>query len=298
MRNLDTTGLKDFFATEHIDYVSLVDSNKKSIVPFSKKKENIKAQVGKIVQKLEGSLHSNGVYYLLIKDNYSDVTPKIIRINKGDEAKSIEVVETIKESPTMSENVLGYKEVLELQTKLNRLEIENEILKEALEEQELEESAGLSEAASNKWIELAEKIALPLLEKHFEQKERELAILEKTGGLSKGTAPLPTAAPRPVSYSQPVRATTTTRPMETVTQVINQVTAPAAATTSWDDLEGSSNISRDEQVGLDFLRNASAEQIRALIQTAINEQDQDAVNQLLKTILDVRQDGASLVLGY
>jgi len=172
-------------------HIGLFDANDKQIVTFNSTHKTSVDRLDDIKTRLGSPALSDGFYVIKCKNYVGRAEPTdnftITKGNPKEEElpKGIEVKEETKES--LADNVLSYESALELNNRLNRLELENEQLKkdnEALEaeleeepEDEPEEENELAENAKTYISQLAEMF-IPILNTHYEQADRKLKMDE------------------------------------------------------------------------------------------------------------------------
>lgn len=162
-------------------------------------------KIDEIFKRLKSDGLKDGIYFIMAESSGTRAKAKAdeYAVQKGI-AETTPNTQTIiiqeKERPHLEENVLTYQKALERETELAQcrvdleaaqrrivqLETENELLKKEIEEID-EEHLGENENQSF-WEKLAE-MAMPMLDKHFELKERALNLEAVKLGVIPRTAP-------------------------------------------------------------------------------------------------------------
>ncbi len=228
MKPLNVKQLESLLKAEPFKYISLVDRDGSTVVAFNTPRLKIADRKKEIIEKLHSTIIPDGLYYLCYKEQIENSNIKRYPVAKGNVSLSeVEQVKSIQEKTIekivmKDENVLSWTQALNFQSQILKLEIENANLKlenERLNEEldEMEEGEGLQEGSENVMNEnfistLFDKVT-PLVDKYFDNRERELSAME---GLSKKNVARPPAVVIP-------RATTTT---QTPTQTPTQAPAP------------------------------------------------------------------------
>lgn len=164
-----------------------MDQNGGKILPFNKIGTDPAERLAEIQTKLNNEITPDGIYIICCKHAQKS-QPDNYYIRKGSEQKNQDPQPVIiQQAPTKGPEVITYTEALKMQVENERLKMQveqltaaNEQLTAQLEELETEM---LSEDPTNSLIEngktfLTETLATiaPLLDKHFELREKQLAL--------------------------------------------------------------------------------------------------------------------------
>jgi hypothetical protein len=192
MNTLTVKELENLLRSEPFKYVSLVDDAGNTIVPFNNPKIKIDQRKKEILSQLRSASLPDGLYTFKYKQGIENNNIKCYYVTKGRgvvvgpaalQEKPEQKVIHIKE-----ENVLSYASALEMQQKIATLTAQNLALTKendelAAELDEMEEGGGpLQEGNIEKGFGFLEKIfekAVPLADKYFEQREREVSAMEE-----------------------------------------------------------------------------------------------------------------------
>ena len=170
-------------------HISLTDKDNVTIIPFNSNKIPVQKRALEIKKRLESFACGPGYYSLKCKNNITKtahVDSYMIQKPK-DENLSEEIAPGIVyEEKIVSPNVCSYEEALKMQVENERLKIENAILKKNCEEleaslkqleEEINEAEMLADESPTKsWLNQVLEVGLPMLDKHFELKQRELEL--------------------------------------------------------------------------------------------------------------------------
>lgn len=173
-------------------YVCLTDqSGSKSIIPFNTNKIPVSDRLEEIQRRLKGQGLKDGYYLVKFKNSTSKtVSTDDYMIYKGEAPQPMaEPAPIIMQAPQYSPEVLTYDEALKLNIELARLKLENAQLKKEIDSlngeiAELEtnqnflneeKEPGLMENAQT-FLTNAMGFIAPLLDKHFELKEKKLGL--------------------------------------------------------------------------------------------------------------------------
>lgn len=195
--------LRRIQSEQNYRYIGLFDYNGAQIIPFNPNRVTNETRLREIETRLISQGLPDGYYIVKCKNS----TGKSVKTDdytfyKGEnlaEAPPPSPVVISAPAPVTSPEVLTYESALKLQVELEKLRLENTALKRELDEckaelsemetlsEESKESSGMWENAKSFLSELV-SVGAPLLDKHFELKEKQLALkaLEISG---KQTAP-------------------------------------------------------------------------------------------------------------
>lgn len=193
-------------------YCSLIDQNGKKLINRNKKKTDFDSNLDKIIKKLQSNFLKNGSYFIECAVHpYGETESWLFNkggvktIAEGQTSPTVTIIE--REKPSKSPEVLTYAKALEYQNEINRLtyenkrlEEENKALREELEEFEEEEEENEEERsiAENNPVKsigsIIENIlatAMPVLDRHYTIKEKQLEIdrLKYLGATEEKQAP-------------------------------------------------------------------------------------------------------------
>lgn len=187
--------------------VSLVNSSREIIVPgnaYGLTKRNEKLQ--EIRKRFSSQGLKDGIYYILAESGSAKARALSdeFAIQKGEGKTDVAPTQTIiiqekEKNNDPGENVLSYQKALERETELAQakvdlvaaqrriiqLETENEALKKELEDVESEH---LSEGENQSFWEKLAEMAMPMLDKHFELREKALNLEAVKLGMMPGQA--------------------------------------------------------------------------------------------------------------
>jgi hypothetical protein len=183
--------IKDLITQQGYKYVALFDYGGRQIIPYNAHK----MKAGDRLREIETRLLSAGLldgYYLIKCKNaiQAKITDDYL-LHKGEKLSENETpAPMIMEKPVFQPEVLTYDGALKLQIELERLKLENGSLKREIENlkndlSEMESENLLSEESTPKtellenaktFLSEAMGFVAPLLDKHFDLKEKALAI--------------------------------------------------------------------------------------------------------------------------
>lgn len=193
-------------AGQNYRHLGLFDQTGKQIIPFNPNKMPVAERLREIETRLLSPGLKDGYYIVKCKNSAGvKVATDDYTIYKGDQNLSEEAPRVIEIAApqTFQPEVLTYDGALKLQIDLERLKMENDALKKEVENlkaeiSEMEKSeAILSESDNSGMWENAKSflseivsIGAPLLDKHFELREKQLSLkaLEISRGM-RGTNP-------------------------------------------------------------------------------------------------------------
>lgn len=183
-------------------YAGLFDQQGTCIIPFNPNKVPIERRLQEIETKLISPGLKDGYYIVRAKTTTAkNVVPDSYTVYKGEQlsepgsqpAPQVQIVEK-----HITPDVISYEAALKLQVELERLKLENAQLKKECEElrSELSEAETLSEedqgsmwASAKDFLSELVQMGAPLLDKHFELKEKQLTLealkLQRLGGTNK-----------------------------------------------------------------------------------------------------------------
>lgn len=181
--------LKRIQQEQNYRYIALFDSAGQQIIPFNPNRVTNETRLREIETRLISQGLPDGYYVVKCKNS----TGKAVRTDdytfyKGDNlSEALPPAPQIVEKVQFTPEVLTYDGALKLQIELERLKLENQSLKKEIEslKAELSEAETLSEESDGNttlWENakgfLSELVGIgaPLLDKHFELKEKQLAL--------------------------------------------------------------------------------------------------------------------------
>jgi hypothetical protein len=178
----DIETIKKGLSAEACKFARLLNSEGKSYIPMNK--GGIEKQRSKIIEALTSGELPDGVYFVEGKPFSAGATLFKYQYNIGSNIKPVEE--------------MTREEEIDIKVQLEKLKAENEALRKELQEEPEEE---LGEETAPAYLPLAEKlitslseIAVPLINKYFEQRDRQIQALEAAAS----TATRPAAiAPAP-----------------------------------------------------------------------------------------------------
>jgi len=193
-------------------YARLVDQQGIPIIPYNYNKTPIERRLQEIETKLISPGLKDGYYVVQCKSSTGkNIVPDSYTVYKGENlsegiqapAPAVQIVEK-----HITPDVISYEAALKLQVELERLKLENAQLKKEVEELKAElsdaetlseeESGGMWASAKDFLSELVQ-MGAPLLDKHFELKEKALTLeamkLQRLGATNK-PAPKPGTKPQ------------------------------------------------------------------------------------------------------
>jgi hypothetical protein len=174
---------------QNYKYIGLFNQQGQALIPFNSNKQTPGQRLREIETRLMSEALPDGYYFIKCKNTVYTKTPSDdYAIKKGDQlSESVEVAPVqIIEKPAFQPEVLSYSGALKLQVDLERLKMENANLKREIDDLkiEIEENKLLSEEEetpslmqnAKSWLEDIMQIGAPLLDKHFQLKERQLEL--------------------------------------------------------------------------------------------------------------------------
>lgn len=183
--------LRRIQAEQNYRYIGLFDYNGAQIIPFNPNKVTNETRLREIETRLISQGLPDGYYLVKCKNS----TGKSVKTDdytfyKGDKLSDMPPPSPVviqAPAPVTSPEVLTYESALKLQVDLEKLRLENASLKRELDQarQDLAEMETLSEEnkeTSGMWDNaksfLSELVSVgaPLLDKHFELREKQLAL--------------------------------------------------------------------------------------------------------------------------
>lgn len=182
--------LKTIQAEQGYKYFGLFDQTGAVIIPFNPNRITAAERLREIETRLTSSGMPDGYYIVKCKNTTAkNVKSDDFTFYKGSNLSEAPPAPQIVEKPVFQPEVLTYEGALKLQIELERLKLDNAALKKELAQKEeliksLEsEAATLSEEGNPGMWEnaksfLSEIVAIgaPMLDKHFELKEKQLAL--------------------------------------------------------------------------------------------------------------------------
>ena len=185
--------LKEIQAGQNYRHMGLFDTAGSQLVPFNPNKEDVSVRLRKIETRLLSPALPSGYYLVMCKNSAGrNVKPDTYRIYKGDKLSEGQAPPPIIQEPVKFQpEVLTYESALKLQVEVATLKLENEALKKENAElinelaelqkekdtvlSEAQETGGMWENAKSFLSEIVQ-IGAPLLDKHFELKEKALTL--------------------------------------------------------------------------------------------------------------------------
>lgn len=180
---------------QNYKFVSLFDQSGKQIIPYNSQGKttiSVHDRMKEIEARLNSEVLPDGYYTIKCKNSIRTEHADCFTLYKGEiaEGNPAPVAPMIIEKPVFQPEVLTYEGALKLQIEVERLKLENAALKKDIEhlQSELseiesenllsEEESGKSEMFENAKTFLSEIVsfAAPLLDKHFELKEKALGL--------------------------------------------------------------------------------------------------------------------------
>jgi len=215
MKIYKTSDLQTIQAGQNYRHLGLFDQTGKQIIPFNPNKMPVAERLREIETRLLSPGLKDGYYIVKCKNSAGvKVATDDYTIYKGDqlsEAAAPQIIEVPAQS--FQPEVLTYEGALKLQVDLERLKMENaglkkeiELLKNEISEIEKNEAilsendnSGMWENAKSFLSEIV-SIGAPLLDKHFELREKQLSLkaLEISRSI-KGTNPGINPARNPIN---------------------------------------------------------------------------------------------------
>ena len=198
-------------------YIALFDAAGQQIIPFNPNRVTNEQRLREIETRLISQGLPDGYYIVKCKNS----TGKTVRTDdytffKGDNlSEALPPAPQIVEKVHFTPEVLTYDGALKLQIDLERLKLENQSLKKEIEllKAELAENETLSEESTGNatlWENakgfLSELVGIgaPLLDKHFELKEKQLALKAMELQRLRPAEPKPTNRPNPEQHNKQV----------------------------------------------------------------------------------------------
>lgn len=215
MKLFNIEEVKAVQSNQNYKYLGLFDQSGTQIIPFNPAKVTGAERLRQIETRLISQGLKDGIYIIKGKNSVGKNVPADeYFIQKGANLSELacDPVQEVKivEKPVFQPEVLTYQGALTLQIELERYKLENSSLKKEIESlkaeiKELEqESQLLSEESEPSLMENAQsfltnamQFVAPLLDKHFELKEKQLGlqaiqIQHKLGDFGKPNKPQPT----------------------------------------------------------------------------------------------------------
>jgi len=188
--------ISELMAEQGYKYCSLVDYAGTPVIPYNSHKMTSATRLKEIEKRLGSKALKDGYYYVKCKNAIQTKVSDDYMIYKGEKPLSDDTPVPapapilIQEKINFQPEVLTYEGALKLQVELERLKLENAALKKELEQLQLEikeyESDKMLSEDENKTPQLLEnaksflseivQFAAPLLDKHFELKEKALGV--------------------------------------------------------------------------------------------------------------------------
>jgi hypothetical protein len=181
---------KQIQGNQQYKYVGLFNQQGQALVPYNNNKQTSADRLREIETRLMSEAMTDSFYYIKCKNTvYKHVPPDSFAITKKEqlnENSSVAPIQII-EKPVFQPEVLSYEGALKLQVEVERLKMENLHLKREVGQlkQEIEDNKLLSEEEeetpslmdnAKSWLEEIMSIGAPLLDKHFQLKERQLEL--------------------------------------------------------------------------------------------------------------------------
>lgn len=175
--------IKEIQGKQNYRYLGLFDQQGRAIIPFNTNKGNPFERLKEIETRLLSEALNDGYYFVKGKNVISkNGATDDFCIRKGEQLAEASPAPVIIEKQSFQPEVLTYEGALKLQVELERLKLENKSLKEKVIEltDQLSAKETLSEAEEpapiTSWIEQLTQLAVPMLDKHFELKQQQLAL--------------------------------------------------------------------------------------------------------------------------
>lgn len=187
---------------QNYKYMGLFDQAGTCIIPFNPNKIPIARRLQEIETKLISPGLKDGYYIVQAKSTTAkNVVPDHYTVYKGEQlgekapaiTPAVQIVEK-----HITPDVLSYEQALKMQVELASLKLENAALKKEIEElkADLSDAETLSEeekssvwAGAKDFLSELVQMGAPLLDKHFELKEKALTLealkLQRIGGTNK-----------------------------------------------------------------------------------------------------------------
>lgn len=186
MKNYKPNELQAIQKRQNYKHVALFDSFGNAIVKFNTNAIDPQTRLTEILTRLNSEGLPDGTYIFKGKNSPSkNVYSDDYTVIKGKEHTLSEAAPVLMAPQNFSPDVLSYDSALKMQVENERLKIENLNLLQKIEDLEfqLSENETLSEDAAPNLFEsgksfLSEIVAMaaPLLDKHFELKEKQLSL--------------------------------------------------------------------------------------------------------------------------
>jgi hypothetical protein len=178
---------KQIQANQNYKYIGLFNQQGQALIPFNTNKTSPGERLREIEIRLLSEALPDGYYFIKCKNTVYVKTPSDdYAIKKGEQLSENTMAPIqIIEKPVFQPEVLSYEGALKLQVELERLKMENMHLKREIEnlKVEVEENKLLSEEeeptamqTAQSWLQEILSIGAPLLDKHFQLKERSLEL--------------------------------------------------------------------------------------------------------------------------
>lgn len=272
-----------------IKHFRLVDSAGNSVHAWNNQPAGKAKHVKDLKEVLSSDVIPDGIYFLQWKSNTRS-EPKSIQVNKG----RVNTDATTPAPRPLSDSVRSFDEALSDKTRIKQLELENENLrkqidamKEAaeaaadLEDDDLQEGAPVSDT-----VMLLKEIGLPLLEKFFELKEREVNALSAKATATQTAVRQPSAATtRPVAVQRPPIVPSANQPQPA--PPVQIITGGGTAPSQEDDA--------DLQNLVLFIQETDAEKLADWFQQLKNTEDALTVHTVQRLIREHRHDGEMII---
>jgi hypothetical protein len=281
-------------------YIRLMDAEQNTLVPYNTKKgatvETLK-QIEKILTAPAASLHPDGFYFLSIKSTQTG-KHTLHRIAKGNVKEEPAAPATIVVSAPAPKENFSETGLSLLQNQLEQLKLENELLKEQLESEleEEEEAVRISEERIDKWVDRAEKIVIPALDKFWELQERKLAIREKEIALGAKAPAGKTVAfnPKAQGALNIIHKFTGVRPDTVQPAPAAPAAATAPAAPEAPAQPEADEMTAEEQQAMEMMQQADAGQIIEVLRQLKKSPEQYA--EFANTVLMFRDDAGEILV--
>lgn len=175
--------VKEIQNKQNYRYLGLFDQSGRAIIPFNTNKGNPTERLREIETRLLSEALNDGYYFVKGKNVISkNGATDDFCIRKGEMLAEATAPPVIIEKQNFQPEVLTYEGALKLQVELERLKLENQNLKNRIQdlEDQIAENDNLSEEAAqsstSSWLEQLTQLAVPMLDKHFALKEQQLAL--------------------------------------------------------------------------------------------------------------------------
>lgn len=177
MHPIHLNSLKQFLMSEGFNFICCIDSKGDRIANYNVAKDKINEKATEIVKALNSKVFSDGIYYIEYKST-ANGNKKKFPIQKGDSIVESDTI-TINKQEAFAESAMNIDEIIQLKTDLVRLEIENENLKQKVEDLEFiseDDNDDNDESGSNN-ISTILTIASPIIEKYFSLEEKKIEAM-------------------------------------------------------------------------------------------------------------------------